>query len=81
MDDILEGPRRKFGEVAASQAKAALEIDPDIAEYLKSQFLDDWQRMLTTPCAFTWTPAREGAGIEPVARQEPDEHATVPEPS
>ena len=46
MVDTLERPTIEpatdFRNAATSQAKVALEIDSDIAEYLKSQ-LSDWQ--------------------------------------
>jgi hypothetical protein len=35
-------PANDFRNAATSQAKVALEIDHDVAEYLKSQF-SDWQ--------------------------------------
>jgi hypothetical protein len=42
MVDTLERPTIDFREAAASQAKATLVIDHDVAEYLKSQF-SNWQ--------------------------------------
>ena len=42
MVDTLERPTIEFRNAAASQAKATLVIDHDVAEYLKSQF-SNWQ--------------------------------------
>ena len=43
MVDILERPTNDFREAATSQTKVTLEIDSDLAEYLKSEFPEGWQ--------------------------------------
>ena len=67
MVDIIEKTDRPTAvfkaAVAAPEAKVTLEIEPDIAEYLKSQFPDGWQAH-----------AKERE-FEHVAQQEPGETA------
>jgi hypothetical protein len=41
MADILERPSQEFKEAAAPQAKVPVQIDADVAEWLKSEF-GDW---------------------------------------
>jgi len=76
MVDTLERPTRDFREASASQAKATLEIDPDIAEYLKSQFPDGWQAHANDLLRFFMdTSQAKEREFEHVAQQEPGETA------
>jgi hypothetical protein len=86
MVDILERPTTDFKEAATSQAKVTLEIDADIAEYLKTQFPEfpDWQRHAndTLRLYMDQSQARERE-FEHFAQPEPDEITapTVPPPA
>ena len=76
MVDTLERPTRDFREASASQAKATLEIDHDIAEYLKSQFPDGWQAHANDLLRFFMdTSQAKEREFENVAQPEPGETA------
>ena len=77
MVDTLERPTRDFREASASQAKATLEIDHDIAEYLKSQFPDGWQAHANDLLRFFMetSQAKEREFEHVFAQPEPDETA------
>jgi uncharacterized protein (DUF4415 family) len=75
MVDILERPARDFKDAAAPQAKVTLEIDADIAEYLKTQFPDfpDWQRHANDALRFYMDSSQqqEPDHMEPTAQDAP----------
>jgi hypothetical protein len=80
MVDILERPTTDFREVATSQAKVTLEIDADIAEYLKTQFPEfpDWQRHANdTLRLYMDTGQQREPESGHFAQQEPDETAAL----
>ncbi len=78
MVDILERPTTDFREAATSQAKVTLEIDSDIAEYLKTQF-SEWQRYANDTLRFFMDQSQaKEREFEHVAQQEPDETAPPP---
>jgi hypothetical protein len=75
MVDTLERPTTEFKEAATQQAKVTLEIDGDIAEYLKTQFPDfpDWQRHANDALRlYMDTSQQKEPQFENVAQQEPD---------
>ena len=81
MVDILERPTREFTEAATSQARVTLEIDSDIAEYLKTQFPEGWQAHANDLLRFFMetSQAKEREFENVFAQPEPDETA-VPAP-
>jgi hypothetical protein len=76
MVDILERPTKDFGDAAAQPAKATLEIDSDLADYLKSQFPDGWQAHANDLLRFFMdTSQAKEREFAHIAQQEPDETA------
>ena len=76
MVDTLERPTSDFREASASQAKATLEIDREIAEYLKSNspgLAGARQRPLRFFMETSQAKEREFADV--FAQPEPDETA------
>ena len=76
MVDILERPTEEFRSATTQRSTVALEIDSDIAEYLKSQFPEGWQAHANDLLRFFMdTCQAKEREFENVEQQEPGEMA------